>query len=302
MHGCRQISHSGPLFRCQLTCNRLQLWFSDGVHDVGGDHTANVTETQSALTVVVPAYTTVYGAAAFNFASQIVITGASVACNDLPKLSATFSSSATQSIPVDSSVLNLGTYTLYASMTGKPIVNGDYTVTITNGTDTVTPAPSGVGITAAKTSSPNSSLGLGAQGVVLNNTAGVASATYTVSVGSLVTAGKGTPTGSVLVYDYFVPITSTTFIRTPYSGDFPTLNGVIQWPSTTIPPLCCGDDSGCLSHLHSCGQRAPVGRRRHLRYACICLGDCLSVLQRQYRRYHSGHSLLHLPLQWRRRQ
>ncbi len=203
---------------------------------LGGTTTAYVTETQSALTVVVPAYTTVYGAAAFNFASQIVITGASVACNDLPKLSATFSSSATQSIPVDSSVLNLGTYTLYASMTGKPIVNGDYTVTITNGSDTVTPAPSGVGITAAKTGSPNSSLGLGAQGVVLNNTAGVASATYTVSVGSLVTAGKGTPTGSVLVYDYFVPITSTTFIGTPYSGNFPTLNGVIQWPSTTIPP------------------------------------------------------------------
>ncbi len=49
---------------------------------------ATVTENPAALTVVVPAYTTVYGAASFNFASGIKITGA--VGNDLAKFSATF--------------------------------------------------------------------------------------------------------------------------------------------------------------------------------------------------------------------
>jgi sugar lactone lactonase YvrE len=194
-----------------------------------GTTPATVTETKAALTVVVPAYTTVYGAATFNYASGIVITGA--VGTDIKKLSETFT-------PADSSVLNVGMYPVVATLTGKPV--GNYTLTITNGSDTVTPAPSAIGVTAAKTGAASSTLGIGTQGVVLNTAAGVASSTYTLTFGSQVTAGKGTPTGSALAFDYFVPITSTTFITTPLTGIFPSLNGVIQWPSSTIMPCAVG--------------------------------------------------------------
>jgi hypothetical protein len=158
----------------------------------------------------------------------MVITGA--VGNDLAKLSATFT-------PPDSSVLNVngGTpYAVIATMTGKPI--GNYKVTITNGTDTVTPAPTAVGVTPGKNNASNSTLQIGSQGVVINTASAIATATYSISVGTQVTAGKGTTSGSVLVYDYFVPITLTNFIPTPYSGVFPIANGVVQWPSSTTTP------------------------------------------------------------------
>ena len=223
--GASQYSNVGvypiqPVFTGTNFCS-----FGTPVAYSSGTTPATVTETTAKLSVAVPAYITVYGAAAFNFASGMTITGA--VGSDFKKLSATFT-------PADSSVLNVGTYPVVATMTGKPI--GNYAVTITNGTDTVTPAPSVVGITAAKTGTPSSSLNIGAQGVVLNTASAISSATYTISVGSQVIAGKGTPTGSVLVYDYFVPITSSTFYATPLSGNFPSLNGVLQWPSSTIMP------------------------------------------------------------------
>ena len=121
-------------------------------------------------------------------------------------------------------------------MSGKPI--GNYTVTINTGTDTITPAPAGIAITAAKTS-------------VADTTAGLASATYTIALNSLVTAGKGMPTGTVSVYDNFVPITSTVFVPTPTSGTFQVINGAITWPTTAtygvqtvlIPPCATGQTS-----------------------------------------------------------
>jgi sugar lactone lactonase YvrE len=198
-----------------------------------GTTPAIVTETAAPLSVsfVVPGakppnqFSTVYGAAAFNFASDMVITGA--VGSDLAKLSATFS-------PADSSILNVNGGTPYAvitTMTGKPI--GNYKVTITNGTDLVTPAPAAVGITPGKNNASNSTLQIGSQGVVANTAAAIATANYTISVGTQVTAGKGTPSGSVLVYDYFVPITLTNFVPTPFTGIFPVANGAIQWPTAT---------------------------------------------------------------------
>jgi sugar lactone lactonase YvrE len=200
---------------------------------------ANVIENRAALTVTIPAYTTVYGAATFNYASGMVITGAVGA--DLKKLSATFSVvvGGTINTPADSSVLDVvpgSPYTVTPIMTGKPI--GNYTVTINPGTDTITPAPAGIAITAAKTS-------------VANTTAGLASASYTIALSSLVTAGKGVPTGTVSVYDYFVPITSTVFVPTPTSGTFQVVNGAITWPTTAaygvqtvlIPPCATGQTS-----------------------------------------------------------
>jgi sugar lactone lactonase YvrE len=202
---------------------------------------ANVIEKPASLSVVIPAYSTVYGAASFNYASGMVITGA--VGNDLKKLSATFSVVKGSTTPADSSTLDVNPaspavnpYTVYPTMTGKPI--GNYTLTITNGTDTVTPAPSGISITANKTSIAIASAGTGST---------VSGATYAISVGSLVTAGKGIPTGTVSVTDYFVPITSTVYTPTPTTGVFPTVNGAIQWPSGTIviPPCSATVTTNC---------------------------------------------------------
>ena len=194
---------------------------------------ANVIEKTAPLSVVIPAYSTVYGAASFNYASGMVITGA--VGTDLKKLSATFT-------PVDSSVLDVNPtsgvnpFTVTPTMNGKPINN--YTVKITPGTDTITPAPSGMSITANKTSIAIANAGT-TTGTVTTYGSTVTGATYAITLGSLVTAGKGMPTGTVSVTDYFVPITSTIFTPTPTTGVFPTVNGAIQWPSgTVVIPSC----------------------------------------------------------------
>jgi hypothetical protein len=206
---------------------------------------ANVIEKTAPLSVVIPAYSTVYGAASFNYASGMVITGA--VGNDLKKLSATFT-------PVDSSVLDVcpivapaitpdctkNPWTVTPTMNGKPINN--YTVKITPGTDTITPAPSGMSIAPNKTSIAIANAGtITGTGTTAVTTYGptVTGATYAITLGSMVTAGKGIPTGTVSVTDYFVPITSTIFTPTPTAGVFPTVNGAIQWPSgTVVIPSC----------------------------------------------------------------
>jgi sugar lactone lactonase YvrE len=217
---------------------------------------ANVTEKTASLSVFVPAYTTVYGAASLNYAAGqpapiggMVITGA--VGTDLKKLSATFT-------PVDSSVLDVcpivapaitpdctkNPYKVTPTITGKP--KNNYTIAYITGTDTVTPAPSGMSITANKTSIAIANAGT-ITGTVTTYGPTVTGATYAITVGSLVTAGKGIPTGTVSVTDYFVPITSTIFTPTPTTGVFPTVNGVIQWPSGTIvyPPCSTTVTTNC---------------------------------------------------------
>ncbi len=139
-------------------------------------------------------------------------------------------------------------------MTGKPILSGDYVVnatvaaptvsTLPTGTDTITPAPAGITITATNTSIAISKAGTGST---------VTGATYTIALNTLVTAGYGTPTGTVSVTDYFVPITPTVFVPTPTSGTFPVINGAITWPTTAaygvqyvkIPPCSATVTTGC---------------------------------------------------------
>jgi hypothetical protein len=135
-------------------------------------------------------------------------------------------------------------YTVYPTVTGKPQSN--YTITYTTGTDTVTPAPAGITITANKTSIAIANAGT-VTGTVTTYGPTVTGATYAISVGSLVTAGKGIPTGTVSVTDYFVPITSTVYTPTPTTGVFPTVNNVIQWPSGTIvyPPCSTTVTTNC---------------------------------------------------------
>jgi len=153
--------------------------------NLAGGGTATVTETPATLTVVVPAMTVPYGSADINYAAQMVITGAvGGPSGDIKKLSATFT-------PPNSSLLNASStpYTVVPTMTGKPI--GNYTVKITDGSLTVTPAPTTIGISAAKTSLLTSAL---------------SGATFGIGVTTLVSQGKGTPSGTVSITDTFIPI------------------------------------------------------------------------------------------------
>jgi sugar lactone lactonase YvrE len=165
--------------------------FPSAVTSAGG--AAVVVENKAPLTVTIPAYSTVYGAASFNYATGLVITGA--VGNDLKRLSATFT-------PTDSSVLDVipaapavNPYPVVATLTGKPF--GNYNVTYAGAsTDTVTAAPSSIVVTAAATA---------------ELPANVTKGTFTITVNTLVPAGKGVPSGSVVVTDNFVPITSTFY-------------------------------------------------------------------------------------------
>jgi len=206
---------------------------------------AQVIEKPATLTVSIPAYTTVYGAPNFNFASGMTITG----LVGTDQASATFST--TLGGPsVLSSTLAVGTYTLYATMTGKAISAGDYIITPNppTGSDVVTQAPSGMTITPAKANVSPSISGVGAAAYITDTAANLTAATYAITVSSLVAAGSGTPTGTISVTDNFVPITSTVLIPTPTSGTFP-LNaaGGTLWPTgtITIPPCSATVTTGC---------------------------------------------------------
>jgi hypothetical protein len=177
-----------------------------------GGGAATVTETPAPLTVVVPAYTTSYGAADINYASGLTITGA--VGTDIKRISATFT-------PASSSILAVGTYTVVPTLTGKPV--GNYTVKITNGMLTVTAAPAGVAVIAAQTA-------------VLATTAGVASAKYSLGVSTEVPAGKGIPTGTVTVTDTFIPTTTTSFV--PVTALPPAVAGAVPPCSSTVTTNC----------------------------------------------------------------
>ena len=199
-------------------------------------------------------YTTVYGAATFNYGTNMVITGAVTNVltgqSDAKKLSATFSPANSQILDVNPASPAVNPYPVTPAMTGKPI--GNYTVTINPGLDLVTPAPAGMAISANKTSIAIASAGTGAT---------VTGATYTIVLTSLVTAGYGVPTGTVSVTDNFVPITSTVFIPTPTSGTFQVVNGAISWPSTTvvIPPCSATVTTNCNPVVTFTAASAGVG-------------------------------------------
>src|SRR6185437_12227486 len=160
---------------------------------------AVVTENPAPLTMTVPAFTTVYGAEAANFFSTSEISGA--VGNDLAKFSAVFNTTNAPP-PLDSSVLDVvptnavNPYPLIATLIGKPVTAGNYTITYVNGTDKVTPAPSGITVGQSATSVPLSSQN---------------SVSFALLASTLVRAGKGIPTGTITVTDNFVPITGTVF-------------------------------------------------------------------------------------------
>lgn len=155
---------------------------------------AVVTENPAPLTMTVPAFTTVYGAPAANFFSTNEISGA--VGNDLLKLSATFTPADTSVLDVNPTPPAVNPYPVVATLTGKPIAAGDYTVKYVNGTDTVTAAPAGTTVTQSATS-------------VLTGSANTVS--FSLLTSTLVTEGKGIPTGTITVTDNFVPIDTKTF-------------------------------------------------------------------------------------------
>ena len=232
-----------------------------------GGGAATVTENKAPLTVAVPDYTTVYGAATFNYNSGLVITGA--VGNDLKKLSATFTNGpppAPPAIPVamDSSVLNVGVFQVYPTVTGKPV--GNYTITIATsplaakngfvggGTDTVTSATAGIAVTAAA-------------GVCNSNFSATATCelpsavnkgTFTLSVGTLVAAGKGVPSGIVTVTDNFIPITPTFFDTSPNLQPAAPPSGMPACSSTVTTncyaPVCTASMTGCYTYSPPCSS------------------------------------------------
>ena len=194
---------------------------------------AQVTEKPAALVVTIPPYTTVYGAPTFNFAATMTVTG----LVGTDKVSATFSTTV-GGPAVNSSTLPVGTTTLYATMTGKPISAGDYTITPAQptGSDVVTQAPSIITVTPKTTNSTVT--GVGASAYLADTAAALSGDTYSLAVSTLVPAGIGTPSGTVSVTDYFVPITSTVYIPNLTSGAIPTAQGPYGLCSSSVTTVC----------------------------------------------------------------
>ncbi|HWB31806.1 MAG TPA: Ig-like domain repeat protein [Acidobacteriaceae bacterium] len=199
--------------------NACAYGFPTVTNSGSGGGAATVTENPAALDVVIPAYTTAYGAPSFNYASGMKITGAL----GTDQFSATFT-------PPDSSVLDVNPiapatnpYPVVATLTGKSA--GNYAIHYTNGTDTVTSAPAGFTVSASATS-------------VLPGSQD--SSTYLISVSTLVSGGKGIPTGTVTVTDNFVPINTSVF-GPPCSPNLTTnCNNV-------VPPCVNGATSNCTA-------------------------------------------------------
>ena len=247
----------------------------------GGPALATVTENQAPLTVTVPDYTTVYGAASFNYASQMTITGA--VGNDLSKLSATFTNGPPTVPPVamDSSVLNVGVYQVYPTVSGKP--KGNYNITIMpstlncntystipaactgsvthvpGGSDRVIPAPAGITVTpAAGVCNANFSTTVPSlpPTATCELPANVNKGSFALSVGTLVTAGNGIPNGMVTVTDNFIAITPTFFDTSTALQPLPPASGVPACSSTVTSncyaAICTAAMTNCYTYSPPC--------------------------------------------------
>jgi hypothetical protein len=146
---------------------------------------ATVTETAAALTVAANNATAPYGAGDLNYTTTI--TGA----QNGDVFPATFT-------PPNSSVLNVGTYSLVPSPIGPSV--GNYNLTIVNGTLTITLAPATITVIPGVTAT---------SGISYTLPSNLSKATLTIAVSTLVPVGKGTPSGTVTITDTFTPIIAT---------------------------------------------------------------------------------------------
>jgi sugar lactone lactonase YvrE len=186
--------------------------FPSSTFAAGGS--AVVTEKPAPLTYTLPNFAALYGAPDISYGAGINAVGGV----NGDTFSATFT-------PASSSILNVGSYPVTATVTGHNV--GNYTVTAPPSTLTVTVAPVAIGISAAKTA-------------VLNTTAGLASATFGISVSTTVPSGKGVPTGTVTVTDVFTPITATGYgtAAAPVTSVVPLVAAFGTYiPTSTLPGL-----------------------------------------------------------------
>jgi hypothetical protein len=172
-----------------------------------------VQENAAVLTYTIPNFTALYGAPNISYGANAVITGA----ENGDGFGATFT-------PAKSSVLNVGSYSVVPTVLGANV--GDYTVTAKPSTLTVSKAGTVISVSLSPAS-------------VANTAAGVSSAVMSISVGTTVPAGIGTPTGSVTLTDAFTLInttglgaTTTTTVVLPLTAGAATYT-----PTVTTPGL-----------------------------------------------------------------
>ena len=185
--------------------------FPPSVFSSGG--AAVVQENAAVLTYTIPNFTALYGAPNISYGANAVITGA----ENGDGFGATFT-------PAKSSVLNVGSYSVVPTVLGANV--GDYTVTAKPSTLTVSKAGTVISVSLSPAS-------------VANTAAGVSSAVMSISVGTTVPAGVGTPTGSVTLTDAFTLInttglgaTTTTTVVLPLTAGAATYT-----PTNTTPGL-----------------------------------------------------------------
>ncbi len=151
------------------------------VYNADGKTPATVTATQAPLTVVVANATAPYGAPPITYTSNV--TGLQNGESTLITYT-----------PAQSQSLNVGTYQVVPSVQIKAGSIGNYKVTITNGTLTITQGPSALAVSQAATAIFPTALSTGA---------------ITIVAAPPVAGYYGTPTGTITVTDTLVPLTST---------------------------------------------------------------------------------------------
>jgi hypothetical protein len=189
---------------------------------------AVVTETAAPLSVKVNNATAVYGSQDISPTSTV----AGAVNSD------TFS---IHYAPAHSSVLDVGTYTLVPTVTGSEA--GNYVITITNGTLTITPTPTAAAMAAnaaSLTVTPNGASLLvttPATGVTANGSAVLTTnlSSEQVSV-AIASSTSGTPAGTVTLTDTFTPF-STGVAATPVTiGPLTLTNGATTYALTNTTP------------------------------------------------------------------
>jgi hypothetical protein len=196
---------------------------------------STVTENPTPLTVGFSGpYSTVYGAPNLNFSSLLTLSGA--VNGDQKRFLATFLASNGTISSSQSSLLPVGTYLLTPSLTASNVALVlNYTVTTKPGTVTVSQAPPTIAVALASGGQSLASA-YAASGSTAETVANVAKAVYTATVQTAVGGGNTNllPTGTVTVYDTFIPITFPTSIPSPPSAA--TALGIgTTVPSCTLP-------------------------------------------------------------------
>jgi sugar lactone lactonase YvrE len=197
---------------------------------------ATVTETKATLSVTANNATTVFGAG--NLTLTSVVTGTQNGDKFAETYVATSSTPCTGAGTTNSSgatsVLCVGTYSIVPTVEGSNI--GNYNYTPTPGTLTVTAAPTTITVAGPTTTAPAcSALVPTGCNAILASTA-LANGVFTFTVSTLVPSGLGIPTGTLTLYDTFIPLTAN-------GNNTASLSAVAAASSTAGTAACGGTGS-----------------------------------------------------------